>query len=60
MLIEDVAVAGAPASDPAVKIDTLWVARDAAFAAAYSAELPALQAASLLAAYAHLGWLNIT
>ena len=60
VLIEGVQEMAAPAQDPTEVIESLWVSREAAYAAACSGELPALQAASLLAAYAQLGWLTLS
>lgn len=59
VLATDVAPRQAPQDDPRERLQSRWLGRTEAYQLAIRGELPAMQAASLLAAYDQLGWLRL-
>lgn len=60
VLATGVTISAAPLDDPRERLQARWVERTEAFALAMEGVLPAMQAASLLTAYQHLGWLQLS
>ena len=58
ILATGVEIVTAPRDDPHERLRASWMSPEAAFKVAMGGQLPAMQAASLLSAFATLGWLR--